>query len=278
MSHTSIRWAFNWASWQPTEKELLHAISCLQLEEKERIGRFVFRKDARASLIGRLLMRKFVNKYTDIPYNEIIFTRDPNAKPILKYPQTPINFNVSHQGSYTVLAGEVRNVKLGVDVMKLEYSGGKNLSEFFRIMNRNFSVSEWLEIKGSPLKPPIEQVAMFCRHWSLKESFVKALGTGITVDLKRIDFKTNSQLTQDRIVIDTELYLDGIKQNWLFEETLLDTEHCVSVALQENGVAPPSSNRLFQKLDFNELIADSIPLFSNDLEFCRMYFIKREQP
>jgi hypothetical protein len=53
-----------------------------------------------------------------------------------------ILFNVSHQGDLAVLAGVTGCLpghSLGVDVMKFEYSGGKTLSEFFRIMTRNFS-------------------------------------------------------------------------------------------------------------------------------------------
>jgi phosphopantetheinyl transferase len=53
-----------------------------------------------------------------------------------------ILFNVSHQGDLAVLAGATGCLpghSLGVDVMKFEYSGGKTLSEFFRIMTRNFS-------------------------------------------------------------------------------------------------------------------------------------------
>jgi phosphopantetheinyl transferase len=53
-----------------------------------------------------------------------------------------ILFNVSHQGDLAVLAGVTGCLPghlLGVDVMKFEYCGGKTLSEFFRIMARNFS-------------------------------------------------------------------------------------------------------------------------------------------
>jgi len=102
---SAIRWAFNWKEWNPSEREFEHAISCIQSDEKERLKRFVFRKDVRASLVGRLLMRKFVNEYANLLYDKIIFVRDEHNKPILKDNSTIVSFNVSHQGSYTVLAG-----------------------------------------------------------------------------------------------------------------------------------------------------------------------------
>ncbi|XP_046740379.1 L-aminoadipate-semialdehyde dehydrogenase-phosphopantetheinyl transferase [Diprion similis] len=278
MARSSVRWAFNWLQWDPSETEFLKAISCIQTEEKERIGRFVFKKDARASLAGRLLMRKFVNEYGNIPYNDVLFSRDKSGRPFVNGDIKNLNFNVSHQGSYTVFAGEVRNLLLGVDVMKLEYTGGKKLAEFFRIMNRNFSPLEWDSIRAGNSKSEIDQVSMFCRHWSLKESYVKAIGVGIAMDLSRISFKINSPLVAGPLVTDTELYLDGMKQNWLFEESLLDSDHCVSVALQENKSAPESLGLKFETMNFKNLMENSVSLHSLDLEYCKRYFSKPEQP
>ncbi|KAG7191159.1 hypothetical protein KM043_007180 [Ampulex compressa] len=272
----SIRWAFNWKEWRPCEKEFSYAISCIQLEEKQRLGRFVYKKDVRASLAGRLMMRKFINDYTHIPYDEIVFLRDENNKPILKNEFSNISFNISHQGNYTVLAGETRDIKLGVDVMKLEYTGGRQLSEFFRLMNRTFTTSEWEEITGPVLQQ--EQIQMFCRHWALKESYVKAIGIGIVIDLKTISFKTNSKITNDKVTIDTTLIMNNEKQNWLFEESLLDSDHCVAVALLENNEAPTTYGNVFEIIDSKQLFAHSISLHSEDLQYTKEYFAKDEQP
>ncbi|KOC65331.1 L-aminoadipate-semialdehyde dehydrogenase-phosphopantetheinyl transferase [Habropoda laboriosa] len=273
----SIRWAFNWKEWNLSEKDFAYAISCIQLEEKERLGRFVFRKDVRASLVGRLLMRKFVSEYGHIPYSNVVFTRDINNKPIMENISSNLSFNVSHQGDYTVLAGETRNVQLGVDVMKLKYTGGKQLFEFFRIMNRTFSSSEWEEIKDLSLNES-EQVSMFCRHWALKESYVKAIGKGIITDLGALSFKTNSELIENLVATDTVLYINNIKQKWLFEETLLPSQHCVAVALQKNEEAPKSENNTFKILSSGELLANSIPLFPLDFEYAEKYLKKEEHP
>ncbi|XP_054007935.1 L-aminoadipate-semialdehyde dehydrogenase-phosphopantetheinyl transferase [Hylaeus anthracinus] len=273
----SIRWAFNWKEWNPSEKDIARAISCVQLDEKERLDRFVFRKDVRSSLVGRLMMRKYVNDYGHIPYNEIVFARDTHNKPIVRNASLNLRFNVSHQGNYTVLAGETRDVKLGVDVMKLEYTGGKQLSEFFRIMGRICSSSEWDEIKNTSLNDS-EQIHMFCRHWALKESYGKATGKGITIDLGSLNFRTNSKLVDNSVITDTVLYIHDVKQDWLFEETLLDSEHCVAVALQENGTAPPSRHTCFEILSSDRLFANTIPLFPQDSEFAKKYLKKVECP
>lgn len=278
MSKTSVRWAFNWLEWDPSETEFTKAISCVQIEEKERLGRFVFRKDARASLAGRLLMRKFINEYAGIPYDEIRFTREENGRPVFKNGLKPISFNVSHQGSYTVLAGEVGDIFLGVDVMKLEYNGGKELEEFFRIMNRNFTPMEWKAIKGDESTSEKDKTSMFCRHWSLKESYVKAIGVGIAANLSEISFKVNSPLKIGELIVDTELHLAGVKQNWLFEESLLDSNHCVAVALQENNSAPETRGVMFEDVSFERLMRNSVSYNPLDFEYSKKYFAKSEKP
>ncbi|CAG2054701.1 unnamed protein product [Timema podura] len=212
----SARWAFNVAAWQPTESQYLLASSCIQEEEKSRIGRFVFKKDAKASLTGRLLLRKYVCDTSGLPYSEINFDRDVNGRPRLVCDDSKrelarsLHFNVSHHGDYAVLAGEVGNVQLGIDVMKIEYTGGKPLSEFFRLMTRHFSMQEWNTIRGVHGTSESKQLAMFIRHWCLKESYVKALGVGITVDLRNISFKVKTpMLTCGAMTCDTQIYVNG---------------------------------------------------------------------
>nr|CAD7438043.1 unnamed protein product [Timema bartmani] len=188
----------------------------LNEEEKSRIGRFVFKKDAKASLTGRLLLRKYVCDTSGLPYSEINFDRDVNGRPRLvcddskRELASSLHFNVSHHGDYAVLAGEVGNVQLGIDVMKIEYTGGKSLSEFFRLMTRHFSMQEWNTIRGVHGTSESKQLVMFIRHWCLKESYVKALGVGITVDLRNISFKVKTpMLTCGAMTCDTQIYVNG---------------------------------------------------------------------
>ena len=47
-----VRWAFRCGSWTPTRSEWLYAARCVQREEKERIGQFVFAKDAKSAMVS----------------------------------------------------------------------------------------------------------------------------------------------------------------------------------------------------------------------------------
>lgn len=275
------RWAFDLSTWRPSRNDLLLATACIQPEEKERLDKFVFRNDFDASLIGRLLLRKFVTDTIPIRYDEICFERDAKGRPHLcGHSEHQIDFNVSHQGNYAVLAGcsgsstnataDKPKTLIGVDVMNIEYSGGKPLHEFFRLMHRNFSPTEWAFIKSQSGNELAETQA-FMRHWCLKESYVKNVGVGITVDLQTISFAIQTpDLSIFHPVTNTTLSVDGKPmQNWLFEESLLDNEHCVAVALHNpNGLGDAVDINPFEKLNFKHLIKDSVPLLEPDDEYC----------
>ncbi|KAL3284196.1 hypothetical protein HHI36_018360 [Cryptolaemus montrouzieri] len=272
MAEKNIRWAFNISKWNPSRDEIVRCTTYVQPEEKERLGRFIFKNDFKSSLIGRLLMRKFVAEASESLYNEILFSRNDKGKPILVNPSfEALKFNVSHQGDYVVLVGSNNNNFLGVDVMKMEYKGGKKLSEFFRLMTRQFSNYEWETIK---LGSEYEQIRMFYRHWCLKESYVKAVGVGITVDLQNISFKViEKKLGLNEILKSTQLFLNGQKQNWEFHEMLLDENHCVAVGIEGLG----NEEIFFKELNINELIGNGVPITIEDSEFCDSYYEKLDR-
>ncbi|XP_049546950.1 L-aminoadipate-semialdehyde dehydrogenase-phosphopantetheinyl transferase [Anopheles darlingi] len=272
-----VRWAFDLGSWRPTAADLLLATSCIQPEEKLRLSRFVFRDDFNASLIGRLMMRRFVHVATGLPYNEITFGRDSKGKPFLKNSGVTVDFNVSHQGRYAVLAGlsigkcpleDGPRPKIGIDVMKIEYGGGKSLDEFFRLMTRNFSDEEWQYIRGRP--DDQGRLEAFMRNWCLKESYVKNVGVGITIDLRKISFHIrNETLARDRVAYDTTLRVnDEPARDWRFEESLIDTDHCVAVSLENIPAEEDLSRNCFELIDFNTLIEGHRPLLAIDEDYC----------
>ncbi|KAL8191055.1 UNVERIFIED_CONTAM: hypothetical protein K2H54_067054 [Gekko kuhli] len=122
----SLRWAFSYASWVPCREDWLLAMRLVQPEEKERIGQFVFARDAKAAMAGRLLIRRLIAEKLNLPWNEIRLERTSKGKPVLmndiSSDCSPFNFNISHQGSYAVLAAEPDR-QVGIDVMKTSLPG-----------------------------------------------------------------------------------------------------------------------------------------------------------
>uniref|UniRef100_A0A8C4RQP8 L-aminoadipate-semialdehyde dehydrogenase-phosphopantetheinyl transferase n=1 Tax=Erpetoichthys calabaricus TaxID=27687 RepID=A0A8C4RQP8_ERPCA len=289
----SVRWAFRCGSWSPSCSEWLLAARCVQREEKDRIGQFVFAKDSKSAMAGRLLIRKLITEKMNIPWNEIHLERTPKGKPVLAKPvlhniSQKYNFNISHQGDYVVLAAEP-GLQVGLKLVKCHMfvfffiAGSSTTVDFFKIMKRQFTDHEWKVIKsaGSELK----QLEMFYRHWTLKESFIKAIGTGVGFNLQRIEFHLSTkQMNVEEEKKDTKLLLDGEQEdNWVFEECMLDSNHHVAVALgmqdKVNQVtfSDPNPAR-FITLNFNDLVTSAIPLTEEDYEYWEHFQKKAESP
>lgn len=273
-----VRWAFDFNSWQPTESQILKAFSCVQPEEKERIGRFVFKRDAKASLIGRLLIRKFIAENSDLGYNEILLKRNELGKPFVENSQVKgkLKFSVSHHGRLVVFVGHLSKSEIGIDVMTVKYQGGKELPYFFHLMSRHFGTNEWNVIKNTSSSDDVKMM-LFNRNWALKESYLKAVGTGISVDLGKIEFKINTKSVKtDGYIEDAELFVDKVKQtNWLFQETLLASDHLVVVAVE---TAESIDTKPFVFLSFDQITQNAIPLIKEDIEFTRDFMQKEEEP
>lgn len=272
----NLRWAIKAAEWEPTYEEILAASSFIQKDEKERIGKFVFQDDAKSSLLGRLMLRKFVHLATSMPYEEIRFGRDNYQKPYLMgVEDTSLSFNVSHQGDFVVLAGN--SIKcVGIDVMKVEPPINKDIPQFFRLMTRQFSDHEWETIKSFTTEQ--EQIMCFYRIWCLKESYVKNTGIGLNIALNQLSFHIQTRnLEVGKLIKDTILRKnDVVLTGWVFEETLLEDYYAVAVSLQTNDLSNHEPAP-FKVLNFEELVQEAKPLFESDSVFSLNFMNKQNK-
>ena len=55
----SVRWICNSTVWQPSVEEWGIAAQCIQKEEKDRIGKFVFKRDAKSSMVHTTIHSTF---------------------------------------------------------------------------------------------------------------------------------------------------------------------------------------------------------------------------
>ncbi|KAF7250791.1 L-aminoadipate-semialdehyde dehydrogenase-phosphopantetheinyl transferase [Varanus komodoensis] len=286
----TVRWAFSYSAWVPCREDWLLAMRLVQPEEKERIEQFVFCRDAKAAMAGRLLIRKVIAEKLNIPWNKIQLHRTSKGKPFLandlSHSQSSFSFNVSHHGNYSVLAAE-SDCQVGIDIMKTSLPGSGSVPDFFRIMKRQFTEEEWRMILS--MNNEWLQLDMFHRHWALKESFIKAIGVGIGFDLQRIEFNVSSvQLEVGKTYVDTVLLLDGeVEKDWTFEETRLDESHHVAVALgkarplgeKHDGVLPTCVTPTpFTVLSFDDLVASGVPLAPKDAACWDTFCSKQESP
>lgn len=111
--------------------------------------------------------------------------------------------------------------------------------EFFRQMDQCFTAREWAAIRS-----PEQQAArleQFMLNWVLKESYIKAVGIGLGLELQRMEFRipastpASSKLpasfptpTSSTGIV---LFLDSLQSpGWRFEQHKLDSKHVVAIA------------------------------------------------
>ena len=257
-----IRWAFNTRLWQPTDAEWKKGMSLVSLGEAERIFKFVFLEDRKRTLVGHLALRAAISEALNVPRAAVELSRTDRGKPCVtsgflsRYPEsTEFSFNISHHGDYVVLSAE-RCGGIGIDVMKIEQPrSSRTVEEFFKTMQRQFTPNEWSFINSG--KDQFSKLSNFYRLWALKESYLKATGEGISLNLQLLDFTILSPLTFGDVQTDTRVSLNRIQQNdWLFEERLIDHNHIVSVAI-ETPLTPHEPNS-FESISLPRLIFNCV--------------------
>lgn len=148
-------------------KELISMLN-QQIEENEvnRIMGITNKDHAFRSAAGSLLLAQMVCRISGYPVSSISIHRYPNGKPFL--PDFPnLHFNITHTDHLAVLAIDTRLV--GVDIEKVSTAR-------MAVANRFFSESEKEMLNQCPID---QRNSLFFELWTIRESFVKAIGCGI---------------------------------------------------------------------------------------------------
>lgn len=149
---------------------------CVQQEQRERIMKFKLYKDALRTLAADILIRKIIINKTGLKNSDILFKRNQYGKPCFK--KNPnFQFNLSHSGQWVVCI--VSNVPVGIDIEEIKPIDLGIAIRFF--------TKEEIEDLFSLVEP--ERLVYFYDLWTLKESYIKALGKGLSVPLNTFAFK-----------------------------------------------------------------------------------------
>ena len=90
-----LKYCFNTSLWTPTRQEWLQILSAITKEERERIDKYMFKRDAKQTLIGHLLIRYALKNLLSVDWNHIVLARTSNGRPYLKIKETLQNFKSS---------------------------------------------------------------------------------------------------------------------------------------------------------------------------------------
>ncbi len=119
-------------------------------------------------LVGRSMLRRILGEVLDINPGEVQLAYGAHGKPLL--PGDELTFNLSHSG-HRALVAVAAGGRVGVDIEQRQVR-----RPFQQLSRRFFSEAEdrWLRALPAPAR-----AEGFYRAWTLKESYLKAIGTGL---------------------------------------------------------------------------------------------------
>ncbi|MHC5229301.1 4'-phosphopantetheinyl transferase family protein [Enterococcus sp. LJL99] len=163
-------------------------LECVDKDRRDRINNLYFPMDKKRSLIGGLLIRAMLLEYFSIEESQLSFNKNFYGKPYLNG-YSDIYYNLSHAGDYVCCS--VSDTEVGIDVERIDPS--MNLADFETF----FSQEEWKQVQDKQQ----DGHEIFFSLWTLKESYVKKIGVGLSKDFTSFSISLKEQIK----LVDQEL-------------------------------------------------------------------------
>lgn len=207
----------------------------------------------RDALITRGLIRSVLSRYVDnITPQDWCFDKGWNGKPCIAHSSPgadlAIEFNLSH--AHNLIACAVtQSLPIGLDV---EYTQRK--SDTYKLAPRYFSQAEVNDLQALPYP---QQALSFYDYWTLKESYIKACGDGLSIPLHHFSFdisdKKNVNISFDEARRDTPAH---------WHCALYDATPVHKMALSAKIEQPDVSTTIYSMNSVGEFNVCQLPLTS----------------
>jgi len=147
----------------------------LSVEEREKATRFIQEQHAIKYVCNHRFMRNVLGAYLNTHPGIIKFSYTEMGKPFIE--NSNLFFNLSHRNKYGLLA-IFKDAEIGVDI---EYI--KELQDVATFSSYSFSEQEKALIFSNNKTNP----EILLTFWAFKEAYIKATGTGLSVDISKIN-------------------------------------------------------------------------------------------
>ncbi|MGE7908214.1 4'-phosphopantetheinyl transferase family protein [Lysinibacillus xylanilyticus] len=183
---------------QLSEKRIKFLTHCMFSDREEDVTKYKHLEDQKRTVYGHLLLRYILSKKMNLNMTQIVFSKNKFGKYFLENEHN-IHFNLSHSGDWCI--GVISDSPIGVDI---ELMKPINMD----VVEYAFHPSEVLQFKQ--LKNN-QQTEYFYKLWTMKESYLKAIGTGFS--------SWNQNLTEQYI----------IEHSHFSEQFIFDNKYMISI-------------------------------------------------
>lgn len=164
------------------EQHFDELVERLYPERKSRVLAFRRREPAYTSIVAGLLLQTLVEEKLGISPQALVLEKNENGKPTVQG-HPAFYFNLSHAGDYVVLAHG--DVPLGVDIEQIR-------TQNLHVAKRCYTEAEYAYVAGDDS----EENHRFFYLWTMKESYLKLTGDGISVPLNSFEIDPLQQVVK----------------------------------------------------------------------------------
>lgn len=157
------------------EMSVLPYLNHFKPERQRKIQSYRQLADQNRTVWAELLARYLLCNAIPAKWDEIFIERDLSGKPYIKTLKREWQINLSHSGSWVVCS--IGRFNSGVDVET-------ETADFEEIARHFFSPKEFSALQIMPLS--CRKKAFLC-YWTIKESYLKYTGEGLTRNLSEVD-------------------------------------------------------------------------------------------
>lgn len=206
-------------------------VGLLSTDELRQQRRFHFERDRHRYLVTRAMVRTVLSKYEPIAPKEWQFATNPYGRPEVANEHAEarrISFNLSHTSGLIVL-GVALDRAIGVDVENV-----REQKAAVEIADQFFAPNEVAALRALPVDA---QERRFFEYWTLKESYIKARGMGLSIPLDRFGFDVEDR---GSILLTIDPSLGDRAERWAFWHFAPVPEYFVAacIAVADGGVSP----------------------------------------
>lgn len=225
----------------------------LSIEERAQYEAFYHPVDRLRYLLTRLFLRRVMAAYLNQDAGRLEFRQNAYGRPALSGHQNHIalDFNVAHNEDYIVCA-VTRNGRVGVDIENYRKPCNLALAEDF------FAHQELAQLLA---RNDTQRDKHFCELWTLKESFIKAVGKGMAIPLDAFYFQFDED---SHAFFDPEKH--GESRSWQFVSWESDNKNIVSIAFSWDLPSPPAATFRLNLLEPEAIPMDIASFYQDHLQ------------
>lgn len=142
----------------------------------ESTRQFLNKKVRQTKLLSETLTRQLINQTWGLSSKDYQLVKGEHGKPYLKVQNISAHFNISHSGDYIICAISDQNV--GIDI---ELCGKPRLN-----VARHFFHPQEIALLNKTTDEKLQQ-KLFFNLWSVKESYLKYTGSGLSTPLSSFE-------------------------------------------------------------------------------------------